>query len=217
MKDRPGFGDSTLIDPDIGFLERKRLREASRELSYLLVLGYGIGAGLIGLGAYKYFLDIEAYDPLWAGIIWFGFLSLWVTLIAPYFWRLPEQYLRRFGNRVGHVLISIILIPIYYIMIWPAGMVLRRVRGTHPIYAWLNQPRDDMQGWQDKALPYDLDDPRAYTTNPRRKVSMLRVILFFIHGGHFLFIPVLIIIVSLGIALFFLQTSALAPFIYTLF
>lgn len=206
-----------MIDSDIGFLERKRLREASRELSQLLVLGYGIGTGLMGLGAYKYYLDIEAFDPLWVGIMWLGFLSLCVTMIAPYFWRLPEQLLRRLGNRVGRGLINILLILIYYILIWPVGMFLRRIRGAHPIYTWSNQPVGDMQGWQDKALPYDVNDPKVYATNPRRKVSMLSVILFFIRGGHFLFIPVLIMIVSLGIALFFLQTSALAPFIYTLF
>jgi hypothetical protein len=39
---------------------------------------------------------------------------------------------------------------------------------------------------------------------------------FFAQRGHYLLLPVLLFLLLLGLILFFVQTSALAPFIYTI-
>ncbi|WP_054773630.1 DUF5989 family protein [Methylogaea oryzae] len=197
---------------EIGFLARRRFRESSRELTQLLVLGFGISFILMGVGAYKYFIVIGAWDALWKAAMWGGVAALLVTLIVPYFWLLPERVLRKFGNWVGHGLMKIILVAVYYGLIWPVGAIMRSRRGTHPLYAWGAQPTEGMEGWHGKTLPYDVAN-EAGSGN----LGLYKVLLFFVRQGHFLLLPVLIVLISLGVALFFLQTSALAPFIYTLF
>jgi hypothetical protein len=45
----------------------------------------------------------------------------------------------------------------------------------------------------------------------------LDILTFFARQGHYLFLPTLVVLIALGMVLFFVKTSALAPFIYTLF
>ena len=45
----------------------------------------------------------------------------------------------------------------------------------------------------------------------------LGVLQFFAARGHYVYLPTLVILMSLGLVLFFVKSSALAPFLYTLF
>lgn len=42
------------------------------------------------------------------------------------------------------------------------------------------------------------------------------VVVYFIRNKHYLLIPVLVLLLVLGLIMFFVKASALAPFIYTL-
>ena len=43
------------------------------------------------------------------------------------------------------------------------------------------------------------------------------VVGYFIRNGHFVLVPVVVFLLLAGLVLFFVKSSALAPFIYTLF
>ena len=45
----------------------------------------------------------------------------------------------------------------------------------------------------------------------------LTVLQFFARRGHYIFLPTLVVLLALGLVLFFVKSSVLAPFIYTLF
>jgi hypothetical protein len=45
----------------------------------------------------------------------------------------------------------------------------------------------------------------------------VNVLQFFARRGHYVFLPTLLILLALSVVLFFVKSSALAPFIYTLF
>lgn len=200
------------------FLIRRGLRTASRELTQMLVLGFGIGFIALGLGSYKYFIVADAWDNLWKAVAWFGGAAVLVTLIAPFVWYWPEQMIRRFGNWAGHRLMNVILVIIYYAFFWPVGSLMRATKGTHPIYEWERAASEQMEGWRTKELPPDVAGAHANSHQGKlNRVGFFSVLVFFGRRGHFILIPVLLALVSIGIALFFLQTSALAPFIYTLF
>lgn len=198
-----------------GFLARQRLREASRELTQHLVLGYGIGLLLAGFGSYKHFLDPAATSRAWALVALAGGVAMATTLVLPSAWGSLEGAIRVFGNWVGHRLMGAILALAYFGIVWPVGALLRARRGAHPIYEWQDGARPAMEGWRDKGLPYDL--PRHGEGPARGRIGLFKVVLFFARRGYLVFVPLVVILASLGIALFFLQTSALAPFIYTLF
>ncbi|MCX7099264.1 MAG: DUF5989 family protein [Methylococcales bacterium] len=200
------------------FLARKQARAASRELTQMLVLGLGIGFIALGLGCYKYFLVQDANNTLWYFIAWFGGFAILATLIYPFIWFGVEQVLRKLGNWLGHKLMTAILVVVYYAFFWPVGALLRATQGTHPIYGWDGQITPNMQGWHNKELPADIAAAVAQRgSSKKRQIGLFKVLVFFARRGHYFLIPVLIVLVSIGIALFFLQTSVLAPFIYTLF
>lgn len=205
-------------DSNGSFLARREARTASRELNQMLVLGFGIGFIALGMGSYKYFMVPDVWDAFWSAIAWFGVFALLVTLIYPFVWRGLENILRRVGGWVGHQVMNVLLVCIYYVFFWPVGALLRTTKGTHPIYDWEGEADHDMEGWRIKQLPADVAEA-ARSSNSRKKhrVGMFGILMFFARRGHFFLIPALVVLASIGIALFFLQTSALAPFIYTLF
>jgi hypothetical protein len=49
------------------------------------------------------------------------------------------------------------------------------------------------------------------------RTSMIGVLAFFIRRGKILLLPAVIILIAFGLALYFVKTSVLAPFLYTLF
>jgi hypothetical protein len=69
--------------------------------------------------------------------------------------------------------------------------------------------------------PYGAVEDRAQTERGGWRQGLLfqplGVLVFFARRGHYLFIPVLVFLLILGLVMFFAQTSSLAPFIYTLF
>lgn len=198
------------------FLKRRRLRDESRTLTQQIIFGYVIGGILTLVGAYNYYLSLYTIDALWQGIMCLGLLAVGVTLLAPWAWRLPEKALAKVGNFVGEWLMRALLTIIYFLAISPVGYLLRALRGTAPIYAWDHHPPANPEGWHTKVLPVGL--VRASDNAKRRgRIGMLQVFMFFVRGGHYMFLPVLIVLVALGMALFFLKTSALAPLVYTLF
>jgi hypothetical protein len=200
------------------FLQRRKLRIASRELTQMLVLGLGVGALGVCVGAYKFFLVQEADDTFWRGIGWMGVATIVLTLIYPYIWHRLENLIRKFGGWVGHNLMTLVLTAVYFALIWPIGLLLRATKGTHPIYGWSDQLPTKMEGWHRKEFAMDINALlEQHRGQKKHRVGVINVMMFFAQRGHYVMMPVLFTLVALGIALFFLQTSALAPFIYTLF
>ena len=199
------------------FLARRESRLASKRLTQLLVLGYGIGLIALVLGMCKYFFVAGASSALWGAVAWFGGAALLVTAIVPFIWQWPEKVIHRFGNWLGHGVMTALLVLVYFLFFWPVGALIRVVKGSRPIYEWGATPASGMQGWQTKELPRDVATAERAVRGGKRRVGFLGVLVFFVRRRLYFLIPVLVVLVSLGIALFFLQTSALAPFIYTLF
>lgn len=215
LKGKNGWGGSPLIDCKPGdYLLRKKSRQASDNLSRHILLGLLISMLLIIFGSYKYYFEILANDNLWKNIILLGWTSAVITIIVPSIWIIPERLLKFLGNIIGKLLFELILIFVYFILIWPVGIYLKNIRGTSPIYHWKNNPPKNMEGW--RSINNNENSIRKQR-NYRSKTSLIDVIYFFIERGNLIFIPVIFILVSLGILLFFIQQSAFAPFIYTLF
>lgn len=198
------------------YLERRRLRTASRRLTQHLVLGLGIGVIALAVGLYYYLFAAGGHTPLWKTVAGAGVFLMALTLIAPFLWEWPERGIRAFGNWIGHALMTALLVFVYYVFFWPVGYAIRRIKGSDPMYEWDASPPAHMEGWRPKEFPADVRSATAESKGKGR-VGLFGVLSFFARRGHYFLIPALLVLVSLGIALFFLQTSALAPFIYTLF
>jgi hypothetical protein len=213
-----GSGGLNLISSNDSFLIRRRYRELSRQLTQQIVLGYAFGSILLIFSAFKYFLSIGSYDIFWLAAMCIGAVFIAITLIAPFLVRPLERFLRLMGNMVGRAVMFCLLIVTYYLLIAPVGFLLRRMNGTKPIYSWKERPLSHMEGWHDKALPHDVAELAASGgKNKYARTGLTSVMLFFARGGKLIFIPAVLLLVVFGLVLFFLQTSVIAPFIYTLF
>ncbi len=201
-----------------GYLFRRDLREQSRSLTQHLVLGWVLSLFLIGYGAYRYFAVIGAWDLLWRTVMWSGAAAAVLTLVVPAVWQGPEFLLRKVGHTLGTCILIALLTTIYYGLVWPMGALLRKMRGAAPIYSWSDRAPEQADGWVGKSMPPDLLDPSADRTLPRgTRSSVLHIFIFFVRRGNIIFVPLLILLASLGFIFFFLKSSALAPLIYSIF
>ena len=116
-----------------------------------------------------------------------------------------------FGNKIGEIIFDVLLLIVYFVFVLPVGLFMRRKNHEY-LYA----------EWDDK---YPFDERSGFTvwksSASSSKGGMLgtsaRIIQMLMMNGKYIFIPAVIILIALGIILFFVSSSVMAPFIYTLF
>jgi len=110
---------------------------------------------------------------------------------------------------------NILLTIVFYTLIWPAAYFSRR--RTRGFVSWDDQPPTSDSAWE----PIDLAgaDSSIPIGSRYRSLPLLlaSVVGFFFRRGNFVLLAIVILLSLLGLTLFFVQNSALAPFIYTLF
>jgi hypothetical protein len=197
------------------YLERLANRRARHDIRQLMIFGLVLGWGLLLIGAAKFFFSVGAIDTLWLVAMVAGAVILGVAVVAPTLLRPLERAWMAVGTKIGHLIFSAILMVVYFTSFVAIGAYMRRTRGLHPFYAWSSSDFSGHEGWVPKelsSLPIDVTDQKRATI-----FQLVRVVNYFFRHGKMIYIPTLILLLTLGILLFFLQTSALAPFIYTLF
>jgi hypothetical protein len=140
-----------------------------------------------------------------------GLLLIALSVLLPQAYEPVETVLRRVGSFVGENVFKATLVFIYFVVMTPIGGAIRLVRGAAPIHSWQDGPPRAAEYWRDKSLSCVIRSEGA------RKTSFLSVLHFFIKSGKIVFLPSLMILLGLGLALYFVKTSVIAPFIYTLF
>lgn len=197
------------------YLARREARLAVEELKRAIVFGFVISTILLVTGTWRYFLVVGASDRVSLGLTTAGALGILLTLFLPSTWKWPESWLGAALRTIGGFLFTVLLTLVYALLVTPVGWVLRKTKGSHPLYSWTATPSEGMEGWHPKQVLYEANvGQRANLSVARR---FIRVLQFFASQGHYLFIPTLLLLLVLGMILFFVKSSALAPFIYTLF
>jgi hypothetical protein len=197
------------------YLKRREARLAFDELKREIIFGMVISTMMLSVGAWRYFIVIGANDILWGGIAALGALGLVAALVFPVLWKGPEGVLSAVMRRLGGVLLGALLALVYVLLIAPVGWLVRKMKGLDPIYTWDETVPAGMEGWHRKEVLFETNI--GHTGKPNLLRRLLGVLRFFVGRGHYVFLPALVILIALGMVLFFVQSSALAPFIYTLF
>jgi len=197
------------------YLKRRGERTRAAALKKQITFGLLIGWLLTLVGAFYYFLVVGALDGLWLAVMWAGLLLLVVTISCPAALAWPERLWMKLASGIGHVVFSVILGAIYFLFFLPVGRFLRWRKGDHPFYHWDERKPVQPEGWVKKVLPSETiqlrDRKRPLFTQPFLVIGHIA------RQGHYLFLPALLILLLIGLILFFAQSSALAPFIYTIF
>lgn len=197
------------------YLARRQARIDYTALKHQVVFGFVISGMMLSIGLWRYFFVIGALDPLWLLIAVLGSLGMALTLIFPSAWRYPHDALGRLVRTVGGALFAVLLGIVYVGLITPFGWLLRLIKGDAPIYRWTGRPADQMEGWHPKEVI--LETAAGATGRSSIARRFFKVLRFFADRGHYLLLPALVILISIGLVLFFVKSSALAPLIYTLF
>ncbi len=200
-----------------GYLRRLRERNTWLALKRQIVLGLVGGWLLLLLGGFRWLYVTSARRPTSIALVVAGALLLALGLFWPRGLAGIERGIRAATGWIGKTVLLVFLSVTYFLIITPVGVVWRSLRGHDPFYAWQGEAPAGMQGWVPKVV---VDDSRdAASEAPLRGLSsqLFVVIGYFVRNGHFVMVPVVVFLLLAGLVLFFVKSSALAPFIYTLF
>lgn len=195
------------------YLSRLQQRRESEELKRDLIFGLALGWVLTLIGAFRYFFLLQ--DNYWLWISEAGLAILAITVIMPGLIGYPQKVLQFVGGVVATQVFKLVIAAIYFVVVLPAGLFSQRVYGTHPFYSWTDTPPANMEGWIDKNLT------KHVTTKRNQKSSMmvhgLQAFRYFTDHGQLILLPCLVLFLVLGLMGVLVQSSAIAPLIYTLF
>jgi Family of unknown function (DUF5989) len=201
--------------PRSGYLANLTLRRQAAAIRQQTAYGLVMGWLLLLVAGFIYFCVPSRVDWLWALLMVVGGMHLAAAVTIPQSLAWPQSAWIALARWQGWLVMSIVLTIIYFALIWPAGRFSRR--RTSGFVGWDEQPPPSLSAWQ----PIDSTeaDFADSTTERYRSLPLLLagVIGFFFRRGDYLLVPIVILLLLLGLVLYFVQTSALAPFLYTFF
>lgn len=199
------------------YIRRVRQREKIARLKQLMTFGFVLGLLITLFSMFKYLFVVNFSDKLWQIMSIVGIVIIFLSIVLPTSIAGVEKLFRLVTQKIGETVFSLILVMIYLMLIIPVGLFLQSSKGVEPFYSWENKCNLKVEGWIKKELKEDLKLVNKNSQKLPLLLQPITVISYFIRNGHYVFIPILILMLTLGLIMFFVQTSSLAPFIYTLF
>jgi hypothetical protein len=200
-----------------GYLIRVRERVQTLALKRQIVLGLVGGWLLLAIGSFRLFYVVNARTITCQILLVAGAVLFLLGLLRPQALGRFESGIRISTGFIGKTIFAIVLSFVYVALVTPVGLVWRVARGTRPFFAWAGDTAPTVEGWVAKQA---VDDDRNVSHDAVRRSLITQpfvIVGYFIRHGHFILIPVVLFLLSIGLILFFVKSSALAPFIYTLF
>ena len=194
-------------------------RRETAHLEQLANFGQAMGWSLFLAGGFFWFCVVSSVDWFWLCLMLAGLVLLALSIVVPESLARPCHWWMTLARWQGWLVMTVLLTIVYFTLVTPVGWLIRTRNGTNPFLAWDTEPPDSKvtPGWE----PITTEAILHSKHNSTRRRSLPRLLLnslnFFIERGHFLLLPILIALLTLGLLLFFVQGSVLAPFIYTIF
>ncbi len=195
------------------YMRRLQLRKEKAALKNNVIFGLTFGWVFTLMGAFKSWILLEGgLSPF---ILAAGLAFLATTLVAPGLMVYPHRVMKAIATFVGTNLFKAILIVVYFLTVLPAGLIYQKKNNHEPFYSWSVDKPLCIEGWTAK----ESSDENGKTTEYVLPAWLqpLQVVVYFARHSQLLFLPCLIVLLMLGLIGIFVQSSALTPFIYTLF
>lgn len=197
-------------------LAERRETDEIRQLSHFgLVLGWLFTL----LGGFCWLCVISRIDWFWSMLMTLGIVMVLLGTVLPQSLYWPHRLWMQLAHWQGRLVMTILLSIAYFSLIWPLGWwERRRKEDSRPFFSWDETAPDLATAWEALTVSPAYAVARGPVRSKSRSVLMLFVetLAFFFRRGHYLLLPVLILLLLLGLILFFVQSSVLAPFIYTI-
>ena len=200
------------------YARRLAERRETEEIRQLSNFGLTVGCVFTLLGGFIWFCVVSRMDWFWWGMMVVGMVLLFLGTVLPQSLHWPNKLWMGLAHLQGQLMMSILLTLVYFGLIWPLGLWERVKRGgTHPFHSWdvaVPPLKSACEALPESSMRGSVDSPLA--TKSRSVFGLFAETLkFFAQRGHYMMLPILLVLLLLGLILFFVQTSALAPFIYT--
>ena len=193
-------------------MKRLQARRCEASLRSNVVFGQTSGCCLSLLAAYYYFVQLE--DRALPVLILGNFLLL-LGIGTPQALELPQRIMESIATVISGCLFKLVLALLYFTLVFPLGIVYQNTKGTAPFYYWKQSMTGKIEGWTDKVLS---DEGKLVGKKSFVESNYLTQLLsHFWRHGDLVIMPSLLIALALGLLVIFIQTTPLAPMIYTLF
>ena len=194
------------------YSEARKLRLLQDSIRQSAAFGQILGMGCGLYGWFGYYIGSGHSDGFYLAFCFTGAVLLLAGLAYPLCLARAADLFRRIMGKVGQVIFSFLLAVIYFVLITPVAYLTRNGNRL-PAARWDVQPTQGA-AWQKKISDCCLQGGGA----PEGFLATFSKVLRHLAGhGQWYLIPIVILLLALGILLFFAQTSVIAPFIYTLF
>lgn len=191
------------------YLQEKKIRENRKNYKDNVLFGM-LGGVFLAFLSFVQFLRVgKGWDILWAIVFVFAILLFMIAIIYTPLVEPIKNGFMKVGNAIGNLVFKLLLIIMYITFFIPAGKLMDKRK--YEFYSW-ETGLSGAKGFIDREMLYNSDSDYS-----DKNISLYRVISFFMERRQFVMLPALVILLVLGIVLFFLSSTVVAPFIYTLF
>ena len=200
----------------LSYLQRLKQRQQLARLKEQIIFGLTLGWLITLISGFHYFFAINQNDSFWQMLLYVGLGLIAITIILPSSIVLFQTPLRKVTEKIGETIFSFILITSYFLLILPIGILFKKQQKNTSFHTWQGRFLYQVEGWtklnQVNLEPFQPEDKKRSLV-----LQVAWIIAYFVRNKYYLFIPVLVLLLVLGLIMFFIKASALAPFIYTLF
>ncbi len=197
------------------YMQQLSLRREAAEVQRLVMYGLTLGWIFFLVGSFLLCCVPSRFDWLWTAVALVGLAHLALAVIIPQALAWPERVWMTIARWQGHLVMTVLLTIVYFALIWPASRVSRRYQ--RGFFGWQGKQPDTKTAWETMDLRA-VDSPSVSRSGYRSlPVLLAGIIGFFFRRGNYILLPIIVLLILLGLVLFIVQNSVLAPFIYPLF
>ena len=190
-------------------------RIAHETLKGDVIFGLVLGWVFTLVGAFKTFVLLEG--GLSVAMLSVGIVALSTAVAAPFLLAYPKNLIHKIVSPLATLLFKGILSIVYVLTVLPVGLAQQKIVGRDPFYFWTDECPAQIEGWVAK----DSSDERSSGHKSHGALAAIiqpiEVVGYFLSRGQWIILPCLLLLLILGLVAVFVQSSAVAPFIYTLF
>ena len=191
------------------YIRDRKNRLATKEIKDYIIFGQIGGLLFIVIGIVRYLFGVTRFST--ASACAAGFVGSYLVMMGVVYPEGLAWFYKSFsfvGNGIGKIMFSILLAVVYIGIVIPVSLLKKHEREMYLLMEWDGEyPGKEISGYFDWS---------GVVRNEERG-TIFQLIGDLVENGEYYLIPVVVILVVLGTILFFVSSSVMAPFIYTLF
>ncbi len=194
----------------VTFSEYKSFADRKKEISECNIFGMVAGTVIIISSLMKIICSMGAEEKIGYCILFFGVAVFLLAVIYPLVYSFPLKLLKKVTNRIGKPIVMIFIFPVYVLLFLVSLFTKKRIKLGYGFEKW-SEKTDTAVFFSD----YNYSD---FVGKKHPFFAVLyNLFMFFSHNKILFLLPIIIILMCIGFVFFFLSTSTVFSFVYTLF